>query len=122
MKQSEAKGSTLIVGRLSDRDIKMREMILMLDGSRIGTIRFGQSSRITISPGRHSLKATNGIRSQVAEFEVGTGQSAAFMVGNAPSGCFIAVLAVAGAGPPTVFMERADLKVAENWKSSPLKK
>lgn len=100
----------------------MREMILLLDGTRVGTLRFGNSAKIPVSPGRHSLKATNGIRSQVAEFEVGIGQSAAFMVGNVPSGCFIAVLVVAGAGPPTVFLERVDAKDAEGWKFSPLKK
>lgn len=116
------KTATILVGRLSNRDIKMRELMIYVDHELIGNIRFGQSAKIPLTPGSHILKASNGVRSQSMTIEVGGGQEQAFIVGNAPSGCFIAVLAVAGAGPPTVFLEKATPEQAAHWKPTPLKK
>ena len=120
MTSQKARDSSLIVARVSPRDIKMRDVLLFVDDVRVATIRYGQCLKIPVSAGRHTLKATNTVRSQTARFEVSSGKSVAFATGNLPSGCFMFVLAVAGAGPPSILLEPVSADESDAWKPKPI--
>jgi len=97
--------ATLVVRRVSPTDVKMRYVIVSVDGSRQGQLAYGQSLEIRLDPGRHTLLLDNTWAKKSLEIDLAAGSTRTLLVGNRPGGCFLAGLAFAGAGPTQVFVE-----------------
>lgn len=98
----------LTVRRDSPADIQYRENVVYLDGKEIGSLRFGESVRVEIAPGDHTLKVSNRVRSKSVPFTVEQGEPAAFRVGNIGSGCYRFFAEMLQAGVPHILIERLE--------------
>ena len=53
------KPATLTVRRTDPEDFKQRQLVVYLDGQRLGELLFGESLTREILPGPHRLRVTN---------------------------------------------------------------
>lgn len=100
--------ATLVIRRDSPTDVKMRCVIVSIDGSRRGQLSYGQSLEFDLAPGPHTLLLDNTWAKKTVDLDLAPGSKRTLVVGNRPGGCFLAGLAFAGAGPTQVFAEEAD--------------
>jgi hypothetical protein len=99
--------ATLHVARTLDRDIKFRDLILLLDGEEIGRLAFGKSLSLEIEPGEHTIQGTNTmVRSQPVAFVARPGERINFNAGNDTKGC-LSIFAFFLVIPPRAFVEPA---------------
>jgi hypothetical protein len=101
------KPSLLTVHRTSEEDVKTRQVILSLDGRKIGTLLYGQSLTREIPPGRHSLRANNTLVWRTVEFDAEPGVEVRYRcVNRAPQSLYF-MLFIFGVAPLYVTLERA---------------
>jgi hypothetical protein len=74
--------ATLTIRRDSAVDIQQREVILTLDGERIGRLVYGQRLTREIPTGHHRLQAYNTLVWKTVEFDAGPGAHVEFLVTN----------------------------------------
>jgi hypothetical protein len=74
--------ATLIVRRTADHDLKERELYVSVDGGPNTILRFGDTARLSIPPGRHRLRVHNTWKRQFAEFDVEPGGEVRFAAAN----------------------------------------
>jgi hypothetical protein len=98
----------LSIRRDSPNDVKMRAVIVAIDGVRRGQLTYGQSLELELEPGKHTLILDNTWAKKAVDLELSPGSRRTLVVGNRPGGCFLAGLAFAGAGPTQVFVEEAE--------------
>lgn len=100
--------SQITVSRTSPEDVKVRQVIVKLDGEPFGTLIFGKSKTRAVAPGKHSLHVDNTFNKKSIEFEIAAGEHVKFETINR-SGRFTAFLiAIMGAGPMYVSIQRVD--------------
>lgn len=92
----ESPGKVRIV-RKSSFDIKMRDLVVRIDDGESQNIKFGGELELDISPGAHTIYATNRVYNRKLEFEVGD-QPVTFEVANTARGCAGALFTM-GFGP-----------------------
>jgi hypothetical protein len=95
----------ITVTRTAEDDIKQRQVILKLDGERIGQLLFGQSLTRPMSAGHHLLQADNTWNKKKLAFSVEPGEEAKFKVVNRAGGCTWMLVGALGAGPMYVSIE-----------------
>lgn len=98
----------LSIRRDSPSDVKMRSVIVAIDGVRRGQLAYGQSLELELEPGQHTLLLDNTWAKKSMDLDLAPGSHRTLVVGNRPGGCFLAGLAFAGAGPTQVFVEEAE--------------
>lgn len=98
----------LTVHRTSAEDAKQRQVILSLDGERLATLLFGQRVTKEIAPGRHWLRANNTLVWKTITFEARPGDDMHFTIVNRAAPGMMWMVALLGAGPMFVSIERAD--------------
>ena len=98
--------ATIEVRRTSDRDIKMRLLMVVLDGKEMASLKFGESWSTRIAPGPHTLRITNHLFSLEAALDLAEGEIAAFQAGNVVGLIGLVFLSLFGVGPYKVFMRR----------------
>lgn len=103
-----AQTAKLVVRRDSERDVKMRNVDVYIDGKMEGRIGFGETKTFDVAPGERHVKFDNTWAKKELDLEFVAGARREFVVGNIPGGCFIAGLALAGAGPTDVFAEEIE--------------
>jgi hypothetical protein len=97
----------LTVSRTLEEDIGQRQVIVYVDGRRIGALRAGETLTREIRPGSYTLKAHNTLFGKTAEFTVSAGEDVRFETANvAGFGSFLVL--VLGAGPLYVALRRAE--------------
>lgn len=97
--------ATLVVRRDSARDVKMRNVDVYIDGKMEGRIGYGETKSFDVQPGERHVKFDNTWAKKELHLAFIEGGRREFIVGNVPGGCFVAGLALAGAGPTQVFAE-----------------
>lgn len=97
--------ATLVVRRDSARDVKMRNVDVYIDGKMEGRLGFGESKSFEVEPGDRHVRFDNTWAKKELDLTFEDGDRREFVVGNVPGGCFVAGLALAGAGPTHVFAE-----------------
>jgi hypothetical protein len=98
--------ATLIVSRTSERDLKIRGIEVILDGTHLADLTFGKFVEKEIEPGPHMLKVTNLLRSKAIEFEAKPGETIQFeTVGVVLGGPWV-ILTMMGTVPYKVSLER----------------
>jgi hypothetical protein len=76
--------ATLVVRRTAEHDVKEREIYVSVDGSPNEILRFGDTVRIPVAPGRHRLRAHNTWSRRYAEFDAHPGEEIRFSTANVP--------------------------------------
>jgi hypothetical protein len=101
------KPTLLTVRRTSPDDVKTRQVILSLDGKKIGTLLYGQSLTREIPPGRHLLRANNTLVWRTVEFDAEPGVEVHYRcVNRAPQSLYF-LLFIFGVAPLYVTLERS---------------
>ena len=98
----------LTVHRTSAEDAKQRQVILSLDGQRLATLLFGQRVTREIAPGWHRLRANNTLVWKTVVFEAVPGAEIHFSVVNRAAPGMMWMVALLGAGPMFVSVERTE--------------
>lgn len=98
----------LIVARNSEQDIKIRTLLVDLDGRRIGAVNFGQQISIEIASGRHAIAVSNNLFREELEFEAEEGKEHKFRAGNKRPNVLAMFFIVLGTVPYRVFLEPLD--------------
>lgn len=96
------------VHRTSAEDAKQRQVILSLDGERLATLLFGQRVTREIAPGWHRLRANNTLVWKTVVFEAVPGADIQFHIVNRAAPGMMWMVALLGAGPMFVSIERTD--------------
>jgi|GEM_PF-2288479 len=98
----------LIVKRDHVRDIKMRELYVQVDSGEEFNLNYGASAELELTPGEHTILATNRLYTKKAEFQVATGETVNFQVANMLQGCLSITFVMFGMGPYGVQLTRVD--------------
>jgi hypothetical protein len=96
----------VVVKRVSDRDIKMRGLRVMLDGDDWTDLQFGKTAEKCVPPGKHVLTVSNTVYKREIEFEAGPNREVSFSAGNFVQGIGAIMVIVFGMGPYKVFLEQ----------------
>lgn len=70
--------ATIYVERKSERDIKFRDLYIVVDDQPEKTLLFGQSVEIPVTPGEHEIKATTRLFTVREKFQVREGETIRF--------------------------------------------
>jgi hypothetical protein len=68
--------------RLSERDIKMRDLYLQIDRSSEVNLRFGETVELQVDPGEHRLELTNRLYRTSVDFSIESDEHVEFEVAN----------------------------------------
>ncbi len=85
--------------RDSPKDIKMRNLAVILDDSPLVDIQYGQVREYPVEPGPHTLRITNTVYSRSAAFDMPPAGRTEFEVANVVSGLGGCMFVVLGMGP-----------------------
>jgi hypothetical protein len=85
--------------RTSESDVKMRQLIVWIDGERIATLLWGDSITRELEPGPHRLRVSNTLFWKTVEFVLAPGEQAYFEVINRNGPGSVLMPMFVGAGP-----------------------
>ena len=98
--------SSVTVSRTSDEDFKQRQLVIWIDGEKLGDLMFGQTFNRDVAPGRHTLRVSNTFVWKTVTFDVKPSEQVRFEVVNRPGKLTYPMLAILGAGPLYVSVTR----------------
>jgi len=79
---------------------------MSIDGQPFGTLMFGKTVSKDIAPGHHKIKAYNTLVWKTLEFDLAEGEDVSFEVVNVPGKWSFPLVALIGAGPIYVSLEK----------------
>ena len=100
--------ATITVARTSPDDIGLREIFVSLDGESIAILENGQSITRSVAPGPHEVRAHNTLIRKRVTMEVSAGEQITLLAVNRAGRGTFSVLALLGAGPVYLTLERVD--------------
>jgi hypothetical protein len=98
--------SSVTVSRTSDEDFKQRQLVIWIDGEKLGDLMFGDAFSRDVAPGRHTLRVSNTLVWKTVTFDVKPGEQVRFEVVNRPGRMTYPMLVLLGAGPLYVSVRR----------------
>jgi len=98
--------SSVTVSRTSQEDFQQRQLVIWIDGEKIGDLMFGETFSRDISPGTHTLRVSNTLVWKTVTFDVKPGEQVRFEVVNRPGKLTYPMLVLIGAGPLYVKIKR----------------
>ena len=100
--------ASVTVTRTSEEDFKSRQLIVWIDGERVGELLFGDSVTRDVEPGPHRIRVSNTLVWKTVHFTVKPGQQVFFEAINRPGWGSLPMLLVLGVGPLFVELRRMD--------------
>jgi len=100
--------AVLTVERRDPSDVRIRQIVVTLDGNPFATMLFGATVTRSISPGPHRLRIHNTLVWKNVRFDAAPGQHVRYRAVNRAGFGSAALLALLGAGPLYVTVERLD--------------
>ena len=95
--QGQAASGTIRITRKSDRDIKIRDLFIQVEGEKEQNIKFGEVIEIPVPAGKVEMRATNRLYFRDASFEIGPDETVEFEVANvATKGPLSALMLITG--------------------------
>ncbi len=91
--------SSVTVSRTSDEDFKARQLVIWIDGERLGDLMFGEAFSREVPPGRHRLRVSNTLVWKTLTFDVKPGEQVRFEAVNRAGKLTYPMLVLLGAGP-----------------------
>ncbi len=101
------KPATLTVRRTDPEDFKQRQLVVYLDGQRLGELLFGESLTREILPGPHRLRVTNTLVWKTLSFDAKPGEDVRVDAVNRPGKLTYPMMIFMGVGPLYVMLRRA---------------
>jgi hypothetical protein len=100
--------STVTVSRTDPEDVKQRQIIVKLDGKRLGELMHGDEMSRPVEPGRHRLQVDNTWNWKTIEFNLAAGEHARFLTVNKMGRFTWFLVGTLGVGPMYVSIQRVD--------------
>ena|ERR1700676_2544989 len=97
----------LTVSRTSSNDVQQRQVIVKLDGEPFAVLLYGQTATREIPSGSHRLRFDNTWVKKTVEFKAADDEEVKYNVINRPGRFTWWMVAVLGAGPMYLTVERA---------------
>ncbi len=95
--QGQLKPGTIRIFRRSDRDIKIRDLFIQVEGEKEQNIKFGEEIEISVPAGKVEMRATNRLYFRDSSFEITPDEVVEFEVANvATKGPLSALMLVTG--------------------------
>jgi hypothetical protein len=101
--------SRVTITRTSPEDIKQRQIIVKLDGKRLGELMPGDELSREVEPGRHRLQVDNTWNWKNVDFKLAPGEHARFQTVNRGGRFTWFLVGTIGVGPMYVSVERVPL-------------
>ena len=103
---SEPSPARVTITRKDVDDVRDRQIVVSIDGERLGTLLFGQEASREIAPGPHRVKAHNTLFWKNHEVDLAPGEHARFIVVNRNGFGSFSLLGLFGVGPLYISFER----------------
>ena len=103
---SEPARARVTVTRKEADDVRDRQIVVSIDGEKLGTLLFGQEASREIAPGPHRVKAHNTLFWKNLDVDLQPGEHARFVVINRAGGGTLSLLGILGVGPLYLTFER----------------
>jgi hypothetical protein len=94
------------VSRQSTDDVRIRQLVVSIDGETAATLLYGESMTRDLEPGPHRLRVHNTLVWKTVDLELSVGQHARFTAINRAGFGTYAMLGLLGAGPLYVTIRR----------------
>ena len=104
--ESGDENAVLTVERRDPADVRIRQLVIALDGEPFATLLFGDTATRTIPAGRHRLRVHNTLVWKHVTFDATPGEHVRFRTVNRAGPGSMTLLALLGAGPLYVTVER----------------
>jgi hypothetical protein len=91
--------SSVTIARTHASDFGERQLVISLDGERLGDLMFGDSMSREVAPGPHVLRVSNTLVWKTLPFEVRPGEQVRFEAINRAGKLTYPMLVIFGAGP-----------------------
>ena len=105
--------SHVTVSRTSADDVKQRQIIVKLDGKRLGELMWGDEMTREVEPGPHRLQVDNTWNWKTVEFTAAPGEHVRFQTVNRGGRFTWFLVGTLGVGPMYVRIERVPDPVAQ---------
>ena len=96
----------ITVVRRHATDVRDRQIIVSVDGARLGTLLFGDTATAEVEPGAHRVRAHNTLFWRTLDVDLQPGEHARFVAINRPGFGTYSLLGLLGAGPLYLTFER----------------
>jgi hypothetical protein len=100
--------SRVTVSRTNPEDTKQRQIIVKLDGKRLGELMFGDEISRPVEPGPHRLQVDNTWNRKTVDLNVAAGEHVRFRTVNRMGRFTWFLVGTIGVGPMYVSIERVD--------------
>lgn len=100
--------ATITVSRTSPDDIGLREVFASLDGDSIAILAHGESVTRTVAAGEHEIRVHNTLIRKRMTLRLEAGEHAQLLAVNRAGRWTFSILALLGAGPVYLTLERTD--------------
>ena len=91
--------ASVTIARTHASDVRMRQLVITLDGEPLGDLLFGESVQRDVAPGPHRLRVSNTLVWTTLEFEVKPGEQVRFEAINRAGKLTYPLLVIFGAAP-----------------------
>ena len=99
--------ASVTIARTHATDVKHRQLVITLDGVRLGDLLYGESMQRDVAPGKHRLRVSNTLVWKTVDFEVKPGEQVRFEAINRAGKLTYPMMIMLGAGPLYVTVRRA---------------
>jgi hypothetical protein len=96
----------LTVARQSPDDVRIRQLVVSIDGESAGTLMYGESLTRDLAPGPHRLRIHNTLVWKTVHVELAEGEHARFTGVNRAGFGTYSMVGLLGAGPLYVSIRR----------------
>ena len=98
--------SSVTIARTHSADVRLRQLVITLDGECLGDLLFGEAMQRDVAPGPHRLRVSNTLVWKTLDFEVKPGEQVRFDAINRAGRLTYPLLVVFGAGPLYLTVKR----------------
>ena len=91
--------ASVTIARTNASDVKMRQLVITLDGERLGDLLFGDAMQRDVAPGPHRLRVSNTLVWKNLDFDVKPGEQVRFEAVNRAGRITYPLLVIFGAAP-----------------------
>jgi hypothetical protein len=98
--------ASVTIVRRSEEDFKQRQLVVWLDGEKLGDLMFGDAFTREVHPGPHKLRVSNTLVWKTVSFDVKPGEQVRFEAINRPGRLTYPMLVMLGVGALYVTLRR----------------
>jgi hypothetical protein len=98
----------ITVARKSTEDVQQRQIVVKVDGERIGELMYGETMTVPVKAGRHELIVDNTWNRKKLEVDVRPGEHVTFQAVNKTGRFTWFLVGMFGAGPIYVSVAREE--------------